>query len=87
MFLHAELGVPGRQPVLAVRAVVPGAGEGNWAERGVDRVVPVAGGLRLVPWPHDTRGPPYPGSAASSFPSTPPPSFSIPARITVSAAL
>ena len=45
----AELGVPGCQPVLAVRAVIPGAGEGDRAEHGVDDLVPVGDELCLMP--------------------------------------
>ena len=51
---HAELGIAGSEPVLAGRAVVPGAVQGNQAEDGVDGPVPVGDelGIMAVPAPH-----------------------------------
>ena len=51
---HAELGIAGSEPVLAGRAVVPGAVQGDRAEDGVDGPVPVGDelGIMAVPARH-----------------------------------
>jgi hypothetical protein len=49
--VYAELTVPGSETAAAFAAVVPGPGEGDRAEHGVERLVPVAGEAGLVAVP------------------------------------